>query len=71
MGINAFIYFLCLFNYQYWSLAFDGIFSYPVYSNKYMKSHSVKININPFRFYICAEQMETMEEFIYVIVLSY
>ena len=72
MGISAFIYILCLLNYQYWSAAFDNIFSYPVHSNKYMKSPSVKININPsIRFYICAKQMETMEEFIYVIVLSY
>ena len=80
MGISAFIYILCLLNYQYWSAAFASIFSYPVNSNKYMKliiltfrllSPSVKININPYRFYICAKQMETMEEFIYVIVLSY
>ena len=38
MGISAFIYILCLLNYQYWSAAFASIFSYPVYSNKYMKS---------------------------------
>ena len=38
MGINAFIYILCFLNYQYWSAAFASIFSYPVYSNKYMKS---------------------------------
>ena len=38
MGISAFIYILCLLNYQYWSGAFASIFSYPVYSNKYMKS---------------------------------
>ena len=38
MGISAFIYILCLLNYQYWSAAFASIFSYPVHSNKYMKS---------------------------------
>ena len=38
MGISAFINILCLLNYQYWSAAFASIFSYPVYSNKYMKS---------------------------------
>ena len=40
MEISAFIYILCLLNYQYWSAAFASIFSYPVYSNKYMKSSS-------------------------------
>ena len=38
IGISAFIYILCLLNYQYWSAACASILSYPVYSNKYMKS---------------------------------
>ena len=38
MEISAYIYILCLSYYQYWPVAFACIFSYPVYSNKYMKS---------------------------------
>ena len=30
MGISAFIYILCLLNYQYWSAAFASKFNYPV-----------------------------------------
>ena len=36
--ISAYIYILCLSYYQYWPVAFACIFSYPVHSNKYMKS---------------------------------